>query len=235
MALPLARADGCRRGDWWWWRVWLDGPARELDQVESVTYKLHQAFPEPIRTITNRSTKFELRSGGWGTFTIYATVTRKDGTSKKLRHALHLEYPSTELETASHEKRDLPTRIFLSYEAEDAGRASELKATLRSLEIEVVDADSLDAGLPPDVAVARALETSDAYMMVSGSAEPGVFLRKEMRAAERAKKPVVVVGELPLHLKLAAATTYVAASDAERELPVVLRGLKWGRPNDHEL
>jgi transcription initiation factor IIF auxiliary subunit len=79
--------------DYWEWSVWLDGPDRELDKVESVTYTLHPTFPNPVREVHSRSDKFRLEAAGWGAFTIYAKISRKDGSTQRLQHALVLLYP----------------------------------------------------------------------------------------------------------------------------------------------
>jgi transcription initiation factor IIF auxiliary subunit len=84
--------------DWWTWSVWLDGvdPAA----VKQVIWKLHPTFPKPSRVVTDASTKFQLKSSGWGTFIVKADVLMKDGTQKKLEHELELHYPDGKVATA---------------------------------------------------------------------------------------------------------------------------------------
>ena len=54
------------QGDGWWtWEVWVDAPDAVLDQVEAVIYTLHASFPNPRQRITDRTSRFALRSGGW--------------------------------------------------------------------------------------------------------------------------------------------------------------------------
>ena len=80
--------------DYWRWSVELDGPAEELDDVDRVVYTLHPTFPNPVRTVDDRSTNFRLETAGWGTFTIYARVVRKhDAGELHLEHELELFYP----------------------------------------------------------------------------------------------------------------------------------------------
>ena len=68
--------------------VYLDGPA--LPFVESVTYTLHETFPDRTRTIrrtpANPSCKLEIRT--WGTFEVIAEVLEKSGRSFRLTHPL---------------------------------------------------------------------------------------------------------------------------------------------------
>jgi transcription initiation factor IIF auxiliary subunit len=93
VALKIAQDYKYVGQDYWKWSVWLEGPARELDRVASVTYTLHPTFIRPVRTIDSREHKFRLKTSGWGTFTIYAQVNRKDGSIRKLKHNLVLLYP----------------------------------------------------------------------------------------------------------------------------------------------
>jgi DNA/RNA endonuclease G (NUC1) len=76
---------------WWSWEVWLDGPDATLDKVEAVVYTLHPTFPDSRRRVTDRASRFSLRSGGWGEFMIYAEVSLRDGPTLPLRHWLRLQ------------------------------------------------------------------------------------------------------------------------------------------------
>lgn len=86
--------------DYWDWWVWIEGPEEELDRIEQVVYRLHHTFPNPLRYVTNRATKFRLEAAGWGGFTLYATVHYKDGSSERLSHELELRYPDGRPTTA---------------------------------------------------------------------------------------------------------------------------------------
>jgi transcription initiation factor IIF auxiliary subunit len=86
--------------NWWNWSVWIDGPTEELDALEFVEWRLHPTFTDPVRRVTDRSTKFRLDSGGWGVFVIRAFAQRKDGTTEKLHHNLQLHFPDGRQNTA---------------------------------------------------------------------------------------------------------------------------------------
>ncbi len=86
--------------DWWRWSVWIEGPDEQLDRVDHVTYVLHPTFPSPVRTVSDRATKFRLETAGWGVFRIYATATTQDGSEVKLEHDLVLRYPDGTATTA---------------------------------------------------------------------------------------------------------------------------------------
>jgi len=93
MALSIKQGFDYQGEDYWNWWIWLDGSDKELDRVASVTYTLHRTFPNPVRTVTDRASKFILKTAGWGVFRIRATVSFKDGDSEQLTHDLRLEYP----------------------------------------------------------------------------------------------------------------------------------------------
>jgi transcription initiation factor IIF auxiliary subunit len=92
--LKLAQDAVYQGDDEWRWSVWIKGGTAELDAIDHVVYTLHPSFPNPVRTVTDRSSNFKLFSSGWGAFTIFATVVRKSGRQKKLRHTLKLFYPA---------------------------------------------------------------------------------------------------------------------------------------------
>jgi transcription initiation factor IIF auxiliary subunit len=96
MALGIVQDSRYQGDDWWDWSVWLDGPDEELDAVDHVVYTLHRTFPDPVRTVRDRSTRFRLAARGWGTFRIYAKVVSRGGAALKLHHDLDLRYPSGE-------------------------------------------------------------------------------------------------------------------------------------------
>ena|SRR2546421_8109266 len=96
MALRIAQDSRYRGDDSWFWSVWLEGPDEELDDVDQVVYTLHRTFPDPVRTVTARATKFRLAAHGWGTFRLYAKVVKRGGTAVKLHHDLDLRYPGGE-------------------------------------------------------------------------------------------------------------------------------------------
>jgi transcription initiation factor IIF auxiliary subunit len=93
LALRISQESTYEGPDYWKWAVWLDGAQSDLDSVDHVVYTLHPTFPNPVRTVSNRSTAFRLETAGWGTFTLYAKVAFVDGTFEHLEHELELFYP----------------------------------------------------------------------------------------------------------------------------------------------
>ena len=80
--------------DWWKWAVWIEGSGAALDLIDYVEWTLHPTFPNPIRKISDRASKFRLNTAGWGVFQITARVQFKDGKQTKLQHYLKLQYPN---------------------------------------------------------------------------------------------------------------------------------------------
>lgn len=66
MNLFVAQNQKYEGDNWWKWSLWIGGSSEDPDAIEAVTYRLHSTFPEPIRTVTDRASKFQLRCSGWG-------------------------------------------------------------------------------------------------------------------------------------------------------------------------
>jgi transcription initiation factor IIF auxiliary subunit len=100
MTLRIEQGFEYQGEDCWEWWVWLDGSEREVDQVDHVVYILHPTFPKPVRKVTDRSTKFLLKTSGWGVFEIQAKVIHNDREETLLKHFLVLKYPDGTATTA---------------------------------------------------------------------------------------------------------------------------------------
>ncbi len=93
MNFAVAQSQKYERENWWKWSLWIEGSDEDLDRIEAVTYRLHPTFPEPIRTVTDRASKFQLRCSGWGIFLIPVEVRLKGGKSIALKHQLQFAIP----------------------------------------------------------------------------------------------------------------------------------------------
>ena len=78
------------------WTVFLDAHESVLDRIAYVEYTLHPTFPDPIRRIHDRTTRFALSSNGWGEFNILVKVVHRNGTHAYLEHWLRLGKKPTE-------------------------------------------------------------------------------------------------------------------------------------------
>ncbi len=83
--------------DRWNWEIYIvSDNLKDLNQVVSVKYILHDTFPNPLRTIKSPEGGFRLKTNGWGTFLIKAFVNLKKGEKIKLEHYLKLAYDPPE-------------------------------------------------------------------------------------------------------------------------------------------
>ena len=90
--LRIAQSAKYQGDEWWEWSIWIDAPPEVLEHIDFVRYTLHHTFPDPVRIIRDRSSKFRLDTAGWGTFRIYALVSFKGGEEQTLSHDLQLLY-----------------------------------------------------------------------------------------------------------------------------------------------
>lgn len=83
------------RGDYAWfdWKVFMNEPEAVLRKVKAVEYRLHKTFPNPIRVVKDRNSRFALRSSGWGEFLIFITIYLEDGTEQYEKYYLDLGKP----------------------------------------------------------------------------------------------------------------------------------------------
>lgn len=91
--MKIAQSEEYKGDDWWEWAVWIDGKPDEIKSIRSVSYTLHPSFRDPIRTVTDRRTKFRLEGEGWGGFVMAVRVETENGESRLLKHELELFYP----------------------------------------------------------------------------------------------------------------------------------------------
>lgn len=73
---------------WWEWGVYVDGAGTELDRIRCVEYTLHPTFPNRVRVVCDRASKFLLTARGWGTFRVGIKVMLKDDSVYELHHDL---------------------------------------------------------------------------------------------------------------------------------------------------
>ncbi len=176
--------------DWWSWKVWVEGRDEVLDQIQSVKYSLHPTFPNPIRVVEDRQSKFELSDRSWVEFAITAQVTTKTGETVSVEHWIEFKQPGATVES---ERKPC---VFLSFSATDRQMVRILKDSLESQGIEVISpediamGDSLQSALNEGIMRAQVVA-----FLVSG--ELRGFAEQELALAKRSGKPVVpiLVGE----------------------------------------
>ena len=172
--------------DWWSWKVWVDGTDDALDQVESVKYLLHPTFPNPIRVVKDRQSKFELSDRGWGEFAITAQVTTKTGETISLEHWIEFKQPGTSVEV---ERKPC---VFLSFSATDRQMGQILKDSLESQGIEVLSPEDVPMEDSWLSALAQGIPRAQVVaFLVSG--ELRGFAEQELAFAQKSGKSVVPI------------------------------------------
>lgn len=63
---------------------------KDIDKIREVKYILHPTFPNPVRTVTNKDTNFELIFWAWGDFTMNIVVADTDGDFHNYRPPIRL-------------------------------------------------------------------------------------------------------------------------------------------------
>jgi len=88
MALQIKQNFDYQNDGSWSWSVRIDGEAVEVKTIESVRYTLHSSYSPPVRTVTDRSSHFELIEKAYKEFTVYAKIAYQDGHEEHLEHDL---------------------------------------------------------------------------------------------------------------------------------------------------
>lgn len=189
MTLAIAQSSRMIQEGWWDWSIWLTGEDDEIGDVDTVVYHLHPTFPDPERTVTDRTNRFRLQARGWGEFMIRARVNLKNGTTADLSHWLELSEPEPAATPASRTQR-----VYLSHSAVDAPMAEAVKSALRAEGLEVVsDSDSIPVGSSFSGHLTDLIESADRVVAVV-SDSTGPWVESEVKKAEELHIPVSVVG-----------------------------------------
>lgn len=186
---------------WWKWSVWVEGSAEDFSAIESVTYRLHPTFPNPVVRVSDASTKFRLSSVGWGEFAISADAQMSDGRTVRLERWVELGGPKA----ASSNKTRRPS-VFVSYSIADSEVVRVLRDSLVNQGIDVQTADETVEGeggeefLPQ---IDRQLQNADAVVALV-SDPPSRFVEQEALSAHSKGRYVlpVVLGGATVHGKL---------------------------------
>ena len=215
MALEIAQNYEYVGNDRWDWSVWLDGDDAELDAVEAVEYHLHPTFPDPVREVKNRNTRFRLDCSGWGVFELNARARLTDGSVVHLTHMLELFYPEGTDDTpeeapmhsasASVEAGGGPDRatrpdrrrsVFLSSGSADNAVASELRNSLIAHGLDVRSDYDIESRVPWALEIERTIGNADAVVALSSDI-PSSWVDREVGAATQLGVKVIPVAVGP--------------------------------------
>ena len=78
------------KNNWYRWKVFVDEDESKLNDIEDVTYVLHSSFPEPVKVVGDRNSKFALEQVGCGEFDIECKIKYKDGKEEDKSYHLDL-------------------------------------------------------------------------------------------------------------------------------------------------
>ena len=185
--------DSTPRGDdLWGWSVWVAGPDEQLDEIESVTYRLHPTFRNPNQRVTDRASNFKLKASGWGEFSIRATVATKDGETVRLERWLQL---GEDVVGRGVDETPRPIKVYISHGLVDVPLVHELSEELSRQGIDVMgpDRDILPGQVLED-ALDMQLRAADAVLVVISN-PPNSFVIAEGAHAlklDRLVLPIVV-------------------------------------------
>jgi hypothetical protein len=194
MSYRIAQDFEYAGNDYWRWSAWIEANDTELDDVREVVWILHPTFKQSRVTVTDRSSKFQLKTAGWGTFVLRADVVLANGEKRPLTHTLRLEYPpsSTAGGRATPEdesKHARPLTVFLSYSTQDSRTAAKYRDSLQRAGFAVMDQTRLEAGSSWTDALRRMISQADAVVGLVGDDEISPWVSSELEAAVAEGKP----------------------------------------------
>jgi transcription initiation factor IIF auxiliary subunit len=215
MSLETRQKTRYKGNDWWQWSVWIEGQKAELDAIQSVTYTLHPTFPNRVRRIENRATKFRLDSSGWGGFQIRIFLQFKDGEKRRMAHELELFYPqqkSNPTSTRASKKAPQISSVFVSSSVADSAVASIIKNALQKKRINLKDLSTVELEIPYELSVQKAIRTSDALVAVRSDARNS-RVETEIAYAKDAGIPIITIDteSRKVHVEEPRATAVAAA------------------------
>jgi hypothetical protein len=198
MSYRIAQDFEYTGNEYWRWWAWIEAGEAELDNVQEVTWILHHTFKQSRVRVTDRSSKFALKTAGWGTFLLRAQVVLKDGAKQLLKHNLRLEYPKPSTNepragmTGAADSRR-PLTVFLSYSAQDTRMAARCREGLKKAGFDVLDQTRLETGQLWGDALKRMISQADAVVGLVGEDEISPWVSAELEAAVAADKPAFVL------------------------------------------
>jgi transcription initiation factor IIF auxiliary subunit len=98
--------------DWYDWCIFVDENFDVINSIKSVEYILHSTFPDPIRSIESKHSKFALFSSGWGEFLVKIRVHYENGSLSTISYYLRLERDNWPRKQAPNTFPDNETRLI---------------------------------------------------------------------------------------------------------------------------
>lgn len=194
MTIEIQQASKPTSTRHWKWQVWLEGPPKELDEVDRVEYELHSTFRDPVRTVKDRETNFKLSSSAWGEFNIHATVHLKDGQSRKLAHWLRL---GVQAPVKGAQPFEFPTKgqspvVFLSAGSGDSAFASKMKRALSGRGVHVMSQEDVPTASGIESELQSMIERAD-FGIVVVSEDTSPWVEKDVELMRSRSIPVILL------------------------------------------
>ena len=93
--MPLTPGHEARQQQYRWELHLEPKEGKTLDNIESVEFRLHESFRNPIRKKFSAGNGFQCKSKGWGSFIINMEVVYRNMTKHHLGHVLQLASVAT--------------------------------------------------------------------------------------------------------------------------------------------
>jgi transcription initiation factor IIF auxiliary subunit len=96
---------------WYEWCIFVNEDRAIINAIDSVEYTLHPTFPDPIRLVKDKTSRFALFSAGWGEFLVNILVAFTDGSSLNTTHYLRFSDDNWPKKIAPQDFGDNETKI----------------------------------------------------------------------------------------------------------------------------
>jgi transcription initiation factor IIF auxiliary subunit len=93
------------------WCIFVDEDSTIINSIKSVEYTLHPTFPDPVRVIEDKSSRFALYGAGWGMFVIKIRITYEDGSTSLTSYLLQLKKDNWPKKPAPQDFVDNETKL----------------------------------------------------------------------------------------------------------------------------
>ncbi len=233
------RIGGSGEHDTYEWKLFMDESDEKLDRVNCVEYRLHETFPNPIRFVKDRTSRFALSLAGWGNFIVYITIYLNDGTEILDKYDLDLRKPWPLDEPTMYDAKNIGEMnglietttsllqdkiktgdfdVFLCHNSEDKLEVKGIGEKLKEVGLlPWLDEWELRPGLPWQEALEKEIEQIKSAAVFVGKKGIGPWQQHELNAflREFVKRRCPVIPVL------------LPDAPKEPELPIFLKGMTW--------
>jgi transcription initiation factor IIF auxiliary subunit len=154
-----------------------------LDDIKTVEYTLHPTFPDPVRLIKDKATRFALLSAGWGAFQINAKAILITGELIETNHNLRLGKDDWPLGTKLTNFDSTPERIIYENLFHEKYRWRKGSTLAKAAEVTLEKAGLILASFEKNNLVRRAyFQSLDGQILWGATAAVGILPRYDQPA-----------------------------------------------------